>query len=459
MQKNFYVCTNSKTTMANGKIIITGAGLVGSLLSIYLAKRGYDVHIYEKRADYRKSGAFGGRSINLAMSSRGLNALQKVGLDEKILGIATPMYGRMIHDKDGNEFFQAYGKDKQAIHSVSRGVLNTELIRAAADCSNVKFNFEHTAKTVDLEHKSITFFRADGSEMKDEADLIIGSDGAFSAVRLAMQMNLPLFNYSQQYVAHGYKELLMPADASGGYRMNSNALHIWPRKSFMLIALPNQDGSFTCTLFLPFEGDINAFESLNNREKVRAFFQKNFPDVVQHFPDLEADFEKNPVSGLVTVRCQPWIYKRSAMLIGDAAHAIVPFYGQGMNAGFEDCSVLNELLDVHHDNWQNVLPDYEIARKTNGDAIADLALKNFVEMRDKVADKKFLLRKKIEAFLFDKFPDLWTPQYTLVTFSNTPYREAWNEGLRQDEVMEKIMALPNIEENWQNIDYLAFLEG
>jgi kynurenine 3-monooxygenase len=249
----------------------------------------------------------------------------------------------------------------------------------------------------------------------------------------------------------------MPKSPEGGFRMEKNALHIWPRHSFMLIALPNLDGSFTCTLFLPFEGEKNSFAALNNANAVKAFFEENFADALPDFPELLSDFEKNPVSGLVTVRCRPWIYKTNALLIGDAAHAIVPFYGQGMNAGFEDCYVLNALLDEHKDDWASVMPAYETARKTNGDAIADLALKNFTEMRDKVADPKFLLRKKIETHLHNQYPEKWTPQYSLVTFSHVPYREAWNEGLRQDIIMERIMRIEGIEEKWQEINYAEFL--
>ncbi len=443
--------------MNNKKILLSGAGLVGSLLAIYLAKRGYDVHVYERRSDYRKVGAIGGRSINLALSDRGLRALEAVGIKENILDIAIPMHGRMIHDKQGNQIAQAYGKEGQAINSVSRGQLNIELIKLADSYENVHFYFEQTCKSVDLNQKTAVFEDANGNKTEVSADLIIGSDGAFSAVRLALQLVADRFNYSQNYVEHGYKELFMPTLPDGGFRIEKNALHIWPRHSFMLIALPNLEGSFTCTLFMPFEGEKNAFSALKDDAEILAFFKENFPDTMPHFPNLVEDFKKNPTSALVTVRCGTWTYKENAFLIGDAAHAIVPFYGQGMNAGFEDCFVLNELMEEFNDDWAKILPAYQEARLTNGNAIADLALKNFVEMRDKVADPKFLLRKKIEAHLFEKHPEKWTPQYSLVTFSHTPYRTAWNEGLKQDAIMEKIMDIDGIDENWANVDYLPFL--
>ncbi len=404
--------------------------------------------VYERRPDMRRAGYSGGRSINLAMSVRGWAALEKAGIRERIERMALPMPGRMMHDLNGQLTFQPYGKEGQAIYSVSRGGLNLELLNIADAYENVHFYFEHRCLDVDLERPLITFEDLRTGEYKTvEAPLIFGADGAFSAVRYALQRT-DRFNYTQHYIEHGYKELTIPPTPDGRHRMEPRALHIWPRKQFMLIALPNADGSFTCTLFLPFEGET-AFEHLTTDEAVQAFFQRYFPDAVPLMPTLLEDFRRNPTSSLVTTRCYPWQWQGRILLIGDAAHAIVPFYGQGMNAGFEDCTILDRMYDEYGGDWARILADFSAQRKKDGDAILELALRNFIEMRDLVADPKFLLRKKIAARLHERHPDFW-PVYSMVSFSNIPYHIALQEEDRQNELFERILALPDIEQKWDS---------
>lgn len=434
--------------MESKKITIAGAGLVGSLLGVYLAKRGHEVSIYERRPDGRKTKIDGGRSINLALSDRGIQALAKVGLDKKVLSeMSIPMYRRVMHDKEGKLSFQPYGKEGQAINSVSRGGLNMLLLSAAEE-QGVKVHFDSPCQGVDLNTASAEF-GAEGHTQKVEADLLFGADGAFSAVRSVMQKT-DRFSYSQEYIEHGYKELEIPPGEGGSFLMEKNALHIWPRGNYMLIALPNPDGSFTCTLFFPNEGDPS-FESLDTVEKARAFFKEQFPDALALMPNFDQEWAENPDSSLVIIRCYPWTRNGKVALIGDASHAIVPFYGQGMNSGFEDCFVLDRLMDEYGDNWEGLLKAYEIERKPDGDAIADLAMRNFVEMRDLTGDPDFLLQKKIEAKFSSKHPDKWTPLYSMVTFSpQVRYSEALALGKRQDQLMAEIMSMPNIHEIWDS---------
>lgn len=433
------------------KVAILGAGLVGSLLSIFLSKRGYQVEVYERRGDPRQTGYVGGRSINLALSDRGWRALEKVGIAEKIKKIAIPMHGRMIHDLQGHLTFQPYGKEGQAIYSVSRALLNIALIDYAEKEEKVKFYFHQRCEDLDLEKKVIYLQDTESQEKSQiSADIIFGADGAFSAVRLAMQKT-DRFNYAQTYLEYGYKELTIPPLPDGSHALDKNALHIWPRKSFMLIALPNIDGSFTCTLFFPYEGKPS-FATLKSSQDVTDFFKATFPDAFSVLPNLVEEFFTNPTSSLVMVKSQPWVYRSGVALIGDAAHAIVPFYGQGMNAGFEDCYVLNEILDKHLDNWEISLQEYQEKRIPDANAIAELALNNFVEMRDLVADEKFLLRKKIEAKMYELYPEKWTPLYSMVTFSpETRYSEALAKGKKQDAIMNEIMQLPHIEHIWEDL--------
>ncbi len=430
-------------------ISIVGAGLVGSLLSIYLARRGYKVSVYERRFDMRKNFLGGGRSINLALSNRGIRALEEVGLAAEMKKHSVPMKGRLMHDKEGKLTFQPYGTSGQYINSISRSGLNMFLMNEA-EKQGVNFFFEYRCIDVNLEKTELTF-QNQHDIRHHQSDLIIGADGAFSAIRAALQVS-DRFEYSQHYIEHGYKELRIPPGVHGEFTMDKEALHIWPRESFMLIALPNPDATFTVTLFYPFEGP-HSFEKLTNDEEVLAFFQQTFPDAVPLMPSLLEDFRDNPTSSLVTIRCSPWV-KNSTLLIGDAAHGIVPFYGQGMNAGFEDCSVLNQLLDKHADDWSKVAPEFQQLRKADADAIAQLALDNFVEMRDLVADPDFLLRKKIEAKLHELFPKQWIPLYSMVAFHDEiRYSEAQEMGRRQKEIMDQVMLTPGVEKNWQGLNF------
>lgn len=429
------------------KQIIIGAGLVGSLHAVYLAKRGVNVEMYERRPDMRTVDISAGRSINLAISYRGLKALDRVGLKEKVLEMVIPMPGRMIHDIEGNTNFQPYGKEGQHINSVSRGGLNA-LLMNEAEKAGVKVHFNQRCVNMNLDAGKATFRdEVSGEVRKVTADHIYGTDGAFSEVRSAM-MKTDRFDYSQTYLKHGYKELSIPAAENGGFRIEKNALHIWPRGGYMLIALPNLDGSFTVSLFLAFEGKY-AFENLNTEQDVLGFFNEVFPDVVPHMPTLVEDFFGNPTSSLCTIRCFPWKYKDKALIFGDASHAIVPFYGQGMVSGFEDCFVFDQLADEHWNDKEVLFDEFQNSRKPDDDAIADLALRNFVEMRDSVADPKFLLRKQIEKQLSTKHPDKWTPLYEMVTFSEMRYSEALSRGKEQDKIMNEILSWDGIENNWQ----------
>lgn len=438
---------------AQKNISVIGSGLVGSLLSIFLARRGHNVSVYERRADMRKESMSAGKSINLALSDRGWKALELVGIADEIRKISIPMYGRYIHNLDGSTAFQAYGKENQAIYSVSRGGINCTLMDLAEKEKNISLHFNERCENVDLKKNTVTFENNGTKKLTEvHSDLIFGSDGAFSAGRLQLQLSTDRFNYSQYYIECGYKELFIPAAKDGGFKIEKNALHIWPRGKFMMIALPNFDGSFTCTLFFPFEGE-QSFGALKSREAVLPFFETYFKDAVALMPTLVEDYMNNPTASLVTVKCFPWTKDDKFALIGDAAHAVVPFFGQGMNCGFEDCRVLNELLDEHNEDWEKTFKAYEKSRKPDADAIADLAIGNFVEMSDLVGKEKFLLQKKIEAKFSEKHPEKWITAYSMVTFSpEIRYSEALRNGKRQQEIMDKVMALPNIANNWDSLE-------
>jgi kynurenine 3-monooxygenase len=420
------------------KVTIVGGGLSGSLLAIYMAKRGFEVSLFERRPDMRKNKIYAGRSINLALSTRGLNALSKIGLDKEILSDAIPMYGRMMHSVNGELTYQPYGKDGQAINSVSRGRLNIKLIELADEYPNITIYFN--AKCIDLylTKNTCVFELEDGSKKEVWSDRIIGTDGAFAASRGKLQMG-DRFNYSQFYLHVGYKELIIPAGDNAKFLMEKEALHIWPRGAYMMIALPNPAGDFTCTLFMPFEGEFG-FEQLDTREKVVDFFNTNFADAVALMPTLAEDFFNNPTSSLVTVKCYPWVKEDKLALMGDAAHAIVPFYGQGMNCSFEDVVVFDECVEKHFPNWTKIFDEYQKLRKPNADAIADLAIQNYYEMADKVGDKAFLHKKHIEHELSDLYPEKYKSQYELTTFSLSPYSYALSQGKKNDILVEKIIA-------------------
>jgi len=436
-------------------ITVIGAGLVGSLLSIYLARRGYPVTVYERRGDMRKEKMSAGRSINLALSDRGLLALEKMGLADEIRDISIPMHGRFIHHQDGSTAFQPYGKEGQYINSVSRATLNSKLMDLA-EAAGVQIYFNEKLEKIDWQNEQIRFENTAGKSLPStKTDLLFAADGAFSAARLQHQLQHDQFNYSQYYIDCGYKELTIPPTAAGEFAMEKNALHIWPRKDYMLIALPNLDKSFTCTLFFPFKGAAS-FEKLDQPEKVKAFFEKTFPDAVPLMPDYISEFFTNPTSSLVTVKCFPWVRDDHFALIGDAAHAIVPFFGQGMNCGFEDCRILDELIGKHNHNWSAILQEYQALRKPDADAIADLAINNFTEMREKTADPVFLLQKKIEAKLHEKYPEEWIPAYSQVTFSpHIRYSEALRRGMQQEAIMQQVMQWPGIEQQWDADETLA----
>ncbi|MBL7719729.1 MAG: FAD-dependent monooxygenase [Flavipsychrobacter sp.] len=425
-------------------VTILGAGLVGSLLAILLKKRGFDVSIYERRPDMRVATIGAGRSINLAMSVRGWKALELAGLRAEMEQIAIPMYGRYLHQADGSAAFQQYGKNNEAIYSVSRGELNRKLM-TLAEQEGVNIYFEHRCHRVDVAENILHLEAPGGAQKTVQADLLFGADGAFSALRSSYAQR-DRVNAAHFYLEHGYKELCIPPDAAGNMQLEKNALHIWPRRNFMMIALPNTDGTFTCTLFFPFEGSPS-FERLTTEQEVVAFFNEHFPDAVSLMPTLLEDFFGNPTSSLITTHIAPWHYEDKSALIGDAAHAIVPFYGQGMNAGFEDCTVLAGLIDQHGDDWATILGEYDRRRKPNGDAVAALALANFVEMRDKVADPQFLERKKIEKELGRMYPEQFISVYEMVSFSHIPYNTAMSCIRAQDELLGKIMSEGDFTEN------------
>ena len=432
------------------KVILVGAGLVGSLLSIYLQNRGNQVTLIEKRPDMRLAGNIGGRSINLALSNRGWKALQETGVADEVKKLAIPMKGRMMHGLEGGLTFQPYGKEGQAIYSVSRGGLN-QLLLYEAEKSGVQIYFDEDCENVDFEETLIvTKNKKANAGQNFEGDVIIGADGAFSAVREAL-MKSGRFNYSQSYIDHGYKELSIPPTAEKDFAMDPNALHIWPRGQFMLIALPNADRSFTCTLFLPFDGE-NSFSSLKSEDSITGFFKTTFPDALPLMPTLLEDYAQNPTSSLVTVKCYPWV-KGNTLILGDASHAIVPFYGQGMNSGFEDCFLLNQMIDTYNGNWTELLNGFQARRKPDTDAIADLAIQNFLEMRDKVADENFLLRKQIESKLNELYPEKWIPLYSMVTFSDIGYANAMTVGKKQEAIMDEVMARERIKDTWQQLDF------
>jgi len=431
-------------------VTVIGAGLVGSLLSIYLSKRGYQVNIFERRADMRKAHMVAGRSINLALSDRGIKALEEVGLMEEIRKICIPMHGRFMHNADGSTAYQPYGKEGQYINSVSRGELNCRLMDLAEQ-NGVGISFNEKCDSIDWEKNEAVFQNQQNDQLSiANFQLLFGSDGAFAATRLTHQLQHNRFQYNQYYIDFGYKELTIPAGEHGSFKLGKNALHIWPRGNYMMIALPNTDGSFTCTLFFPFEGEVS-FAALDTKEKLRSFFEKTFTDAAALMPTLETDFFTNPTGSLVTVKCFPWVRNDKFALIGDAAHAIVPFFGQGMNCGFEDCSVLNGLIDKYDNNWELILETYQALRKPDADAIAELALNNFVEMRDKVGDPKFLLQKKIEAAFSKKYPDKWMPAYAQVTFSpQIRYSDALQNSSRQEAIMQQVMQMDDIEHRWED---------
>ncbi|MEM7431020.1 MAG: NAD(P)/FAD-dependent oxidoreductase [Pseudomonadota bacterium] len=433
--------------MTQKKMTVIGGGPVGSLLAISLARHGYKVGLYEGRPDSRNTNIYQGRSINIALSDRGWTSLEKIGISTEAKRDAIPMYHRAIHDVDGTLSKIPYGKDGDAIWSVSRGGINERLLDIADSEANIDTYFEHRLVDIDLDSATATFRSTNDRAVTVEADFAFGADGANSKVRHTAH-SFPRFSYSQTYMPESYIELNIPAGPDGSHRLEKNALHIWPRKDFMLIALPNPDGSFTCTLFLAQSGDVS-FDSLSEASRVQSFFEANFADAMEYLEDPVETFMSRTPAPLYLVQVFPWSFNNRVGLIGDAAHAIVPYYGQGMNCGFEDCAELHALVAEHDYDWDKIFPAYESARKVNADAIAELAVRNFREMSDLSGDAGFQLRKKIEAKFSEHYPELWTPLYSMVTFSpDVPYSEALRVGDEQNEVMKKVMALPNIESDW-----------
>jgi kynurenine 3-monooxygenase len=427
------------------KIAIVGSGLVGTLLAIYLKKIGHTVHVFDRSPDIR-TVEFSGRSINLVMSNRGWKTLKDIGLDDEIKKIGIPVDKRGIHLQDGSYATQYYGNEGEAIYSLSRGILNRRMIDLAED-AGVEFFFSHNVWDISLSTATLHIGETERGEWTNlKYDKVFGADGAFSRIRHRMQRQ-SMFDYSQEFLEIGYKELHIPANPDGSHKIDKNSLHIWPRGEFMLMALANLDGSFTCTLFMPFKGE-NSFESLKDEKMLVDFFAEFFPDTETVIPDLVRDFFKNPTSYLVMMKCFPWTHSDKVALIGDSSHAIVPFYGHGMNSGFEDITVLSEMIAQYGDDWETIFVEYQKSRKPNADAIAELSYRNFMEMSSKTADEKFLLQKKIEKWFSAKHPDKWMPLYSRVTFSLQPYAEALAIGDYQNKIMEEILAIENIDEIW-----------
>jgi kynurenine 3-monooxygenase len=436
-------------------ITLIGSGLAGPLLAISLVKRGYNVQIFERRPDMRRVQISAGRSINLALSTRGIHALKEADIWDAMQKIIIPMRGRMMHSVKGELTFQPYGKDEtEVINSISRAELNIALMNAAEE-HGVTIEFNQRCTDYDFRTGKLTLRNETTSEERSiDTSIVIGTDGSASAIRSEM-LKLPRFNFSQQYLDYGYKELTIPAGPNGSHAIETNALHIWPRGAFMLIALPNIDGTFACILFLPFEGE-NSFAALHNETKVQAFFETQFPDALKLMPELTDNYSANPTGAMVTVKCSPW-HHANALLLGDAAHAIVPFFGQGLNCAFEDCTVLLDLLDRNLNDWPQTFAAFGHSRKVNTDAIADLAIENFVEMRDRVADPRFLFRKKVELALEARYPGLFVPKYSMVTFHRIPYSVAQSRGIAQDRMLAELCdGLERIEDlDWSKANTLV----
>jgi len=422
----------------SAKFTVVGAGLGGALMAIQLARAGHTVVVYEKRPDPRGGPANEGRSINLAISTRGVHALSQVGLADEVLATAVQMRGRMMHALDGRLTFQRYGVERDhVLNSVSRTGLNVLLLNAAEKHGNVRLVFGKRCTGVDLATATAAFADVETGEPEwVEGDVVVGADGAFSAVRQQLQ-RLDRFDFDQAYLGHGYKELTIPAGRDGAFVLAQDALHIWPRGEFMMIALPNQDGSFTGTIFWPFEGP-NSFAELRTEADVLACFRATFPDAVPLMPTLARDYVATEAASLVTIRCRPWSYRDAVVLLGDACHAVVPFYGQGANASFEDCVVLSECLAEHAPDRTRAFTAYHERRKPHTDALADLSLANFVEMRARTASPAFLVGRRIEAAVHRLAPRRFVPLYTLVTFTRMPYALAVERARAQSRALMRL---------------------
>lgn len=441
----------------NETITLIGAGLVGSLLAVLLAKRGFKVEIYERRPDMRRNDISAGRSINLALANRGIEPLVQAGLMDKVSPILTPMKGRMVHDLEGNENFQSYGqKPEEVIYSVSRGDLNKICLDAAEATGLVTIHFDHKCEFVDFDRKELSLKKhQDDSLITAPFERVIGTDGSASAVREAIHQ-ISSKQHDILQLGHSYKELRIPPSESGDFQIDANSLHIWPRGGYMVIALPNEDASFTVTLFMPTSGEVS-FDCINDKTSVIDFFKQNFSDMIPLLPDLEVDYFENPTGNLATVKCSPWHHQDIALLLGDAAHAVVPFHGQGMNCGFEDALDLAQTIDSAIGKngklvWSEIFSQVDDNRKVNGDAIADMAIENYITMRDSVRDEKFLLRNALAFELENKFPEYFCPRYSMVMFHRLPYSEAKSRGIIQEEILQ--LLTENIS-SLNEVDYTA----
>lgn len=426
------------------KITLIGSGLVGSLASIFLARRGYKVQAYEGRPDMRTTEISAGRSINLALANRGILPLEKAGLMDQVKPTLVKMKGRMIHDVDGTQSFLPYGqREHEVIYSVSRGGLNQTMMTAAENTGNVKIQFDTSCQSVDLENKTVTLSNnLTGETWTEDYDVLLGTDGSGSQVRKSLLKSKDSqrvkIQDEIQWLTHSYKELTIPAGQGGSFQMEKEALHIWPRGGYMLIALPNEDGSYTVTLFLPTEGNVS-FESLEKKQGLQEFFETQFSDALNLIPDLPNEFQSNPTGKLGTVRCLPWYHQDHCLIFGDASHGIVPFHGQGMNAGFEDCYELDRILEENQDDWSKVLPQFQANRKPNADAIATMAVENYITMRDSVNDPIFRLKKDLGFLLEQRHPNHFIPRYSMVMFHHIPYAEAFRRGEIQDEILNELV--------------------
>ncbi|MBL7010093.1 MAG: FAD-dependent monooxygenase [Candidatus Marinimicrobia bacterium] len=418
-------------------------------MATYLAQRGFTVDIYERRDDMRSVNLSAGRSINLALSVRGIHALKEVGLYVKIQPITIPMKGRMIHDMDGKTHLQPYGqRDDEVIYSVSRAQLNKDLMTLAEGTGKVRIHFNHELSTVDLQNNMLSFSHKNTGEIvQKDFTCVIGCDGSASVLRDEI-VNKTKARYTKKPLGHGYKELLIPPSDDGQFQLDSHALHIWPRGEYMLIALPNMDGSFTCTLFLPMSGKIS-FDSMDTGSKISELFQSQFSDAIDLMPTLAQDFRNNPTGELASVYCDPWHFQEKAALIGDSAHAVVPFFGQGMNASFQDCTVMNKLMGDYAGDWGDIFSNYSKLHVNNGHAIADMAIENYIEMRDHVNDPNYIKRRKLELDLEKRFPGQFIPRYSMVSFHQFPYSDVYKRGEKQFRIIDEIL---RVDPSGENID-------
>lgn len=439
------------------KIVLVGGGLVGSLLSVVLGRRGYRVTVFEKRPDMRRKEVAAGRSINLALAERGINALKMAKLFDEVEPLLIPMRGRMLHPLGEKQEFSPYGqRPHEVIHSVSRGLLNQVMLTAAEDAEEVFVEFQHECTGVDLDRREIDLLdHQSGQKKRVEYDILIGTDGAASEVRSAI-VRASGGSFCTEWLDHDYKELEIPAGPNGQFQIDKNSLHIWPRHGYMLIALPNLDGSFTVTLFLQMQGNPG-FDKLVSSQDVLKFFGEQFPDALELIPELAEDFAANPTGRLGTIRCSKWTNGQDALILGDASHAIVPFHGQGMNAGFEDCALLTRLLDENGTTWPDAMTRFEQTRIADANSIADMALENYVTMRDTVLDPQFHLKKKIGFELEKRWPHRFIPRYSMVMFHNIPYHIVQQRGLIQNDILDQVIAgrLQSGEINWLQAEPLV----